>query len=224
MAPLHLLAGLAAARLPLRAKLEAVRFGLAALGRGPAPDETLASWFARTGQGAEVRRLLWDPLVLATLNETPERVAALLFHRVFREAFLVNHRASRLVFLAAGWSEVAERIAHYVEARGGRVLRRCQAEELTLEAGVVTGVRVGRAARGRQAVERGADPVHESLLADAVVLAVPWHAVEGLLPEDLRPRDPFCAFKGLESSPIVSVELWLDRIVVDSLDARIPPR
>jgi zeta-carotene desaturase len=215
VAPFHLLAGLIGLRIPFSAKVAAVRFGLSALGAGPPGGETLAVWFERTGQGPDIRRLLWDPPVLATLNEVPERVSAVLFHRVFRDAFLKDHRASRLVFLRAGWSDLAERIAHYVESRGGQVLRRCRAESINVENGRVRGVHLRRAAEGRQAVAQGVAPAWDTLEADAVILAVPWHAVPALLPGELREQVPFGALPALGGSSIVSVELWLDRIVVD---------
>ena len=51
--------------------------------------------------------------------------------------------------------------------------------------------------------------------ADAVVLAVPWSAVGALLPEEQRAAPPFADLAGIGASPIVSVDLWLDRVVVD---------
>ena len=51
--------------------------------------------------------------------------------------------------------------------------------------------------------------------ADAVVSAVPAHALRGLLPEEWRSRPPFAALARFGGSPIVSVEMWLDRVVVD---------
>ncbi len=90
-----------------------MRFG------APPVGLTLAEYFRRTGQGPEARRLLWDPLATAIVNEAPERAAAILFHRVYQEAFLASRKASRLVFLRCGWGAVAERLARYFEARGG---------------------------------------------------------------------------------------------------------
>jgi hydroxysqualene dehydroxylase len=49
--------------------------------------------------------------------------------------------------------------------------------------------------------------------ADAVVLACPWSEVARLLPES--EREPFASLERLGASPIVSVEMWLDRVVVD---------
>jgi predicted NAD/FAD-dependent oxidoreductase len=51
--------------------------------------------------------------------------------------------------------------------------------------------------------------------ADAVVSAVPWSAVPALLPDEWRGQPPFDALARLRGSAIVSVEMWLDRVVVD---------
>ena len=91
-APLHLLVGLFGLRVPLSVKLQAIRMGLAVrFGRRP-EGLTLAEYFRRCGQGEAARRLLWDPLALAVLNEPVERAAAVLFHRVYQEAFLRDRR------------------------------------------------------------------------------------------------------------------------------------
>jgi hypothetical protein len=48
-----------------------------------------------------------------------------------------------------------------------------------------------------------------------VVAAVPWHVVPGLVPESFRAAEPFAAAAAQRGSPIVSIEMWLDRVVVD---------
>jgi squalene-associated FAD-dependent desaturase len=214
-APLHLLAGLLTLRLPWRARLQAARLGLAVrFGRPPA-GFTLAEYFRRTGQGEAVRRLLWDPLALAVLNESPERAAAVLFHRVYREAFLRSARASRLVFLRRGYGAVHERLARYLEGRGGVIRRRARAEAIEIEDGAARAVRFSQRPETREEIREGRDPTTETVPADAVVSAVPWHALPPLLPEELRSREPFAACARLSGSPIVSIEIWLDRRVVD---------
>ena len=187
----------------------AVRFG-----RRP-EGLTLAEYFRRCGQGAAARRLLWDPLALAVLNEPVERAAAVLFHRVYQEAFLRDRRASRLVFLRRGLGGALERLARVL--RGARRHR---------EAG---GAGRGDPGRGRARDRRALRPAGRDAggggggaaargarrAADAVVSAVPAHALRGLLPEEWRARGPFAALARFGSSPIVSVEMWLDRVVVD---------
>ncbi len=214
-APLHLLAGLLSLRVPWRVRWQAVRLGLAVrLGR-PSGTETLAHYFARNGQGSDARRLLWDPLATAILNETPERAAAVLFHEVYRRAFLASARASRLVFLRCGFARLHERLAAYLESRGGVVKRRALVQGIELEGGRVTGVRCTQRAETRDAIRAGKRSVDETRAADAVVLAVPWGAVAGLLPETLRGELPFRDLARLGGVPIVSIEMWVDRVVVE---------
>jgi len=214
-APLHLLVGLMGLRVPLAVKLQAVRFGLAVrFGRRPT-GLTLAEYFRRCGQGPSARRLLWDPLALAVLNEPPERAAAVLFHRVFEEAFLRDNRASRLAFLRRGWGALFERLSRYLEGRGGVVRRGARVETILVEGARATGVRYARRAETREELAGGRPPEARVEAADAVVSAVPAHALRGLLPEEWRSREPFAALERFSASPIVSVEIWLDRVVVD---------
>jgi zeta-carotene desaturase len=214
-APLHLLAGLIGLRVPLRVKWQAARLGLAVrFGRAP-EGITLAEYFRRTGQGPEARRLLWDPLAIAILNEAPEKAAAVLFWNVYREAFLASREASRLVFLRRGWSVLHDRLAAYFEARGGRLRRRALVEGVLVEGGRARGVRYAQRAETRDEIRAGKKTEARGEHADAVVLAVPWHAVGGLVPEPLRAGAPFAEAASLTGSPIVSVEMWLDRVVVE---------
>ncbi len=214
-APLHLLAGLLGLRVPLAVKVQAMRLGLAVrFGRRPS-GLTLAEYFRRCGQGEAARRLLWDPLALAVLNEPVERAAAVLFHRVYQEAFLRDHRASRLLFLRCGWGVLFERLGRYFESRGGTVRRGARADAILVEGGRATGVRHAQRAATREEVAAGRAPEPRVERADAVVAAVPAPALKGLLPDEWRGRPPFGALERLSGSPIVSVEMWLDRVVVD---------
>lgn len=214
-APLHLVAGLLGLRVPLSVKLQAIRLGLAVrFGRRP-EGLTLAEYFRRCGQGEAARRLLWDPLALAILNEPVERAAAVLFHRVYQEAFLRDRRASRLVFLRRGWGVLVERIARYFERRGGAVRRGARVEGLVLDGDRAAGVRYAQRPASREEVAAGRAPEARVEPADAVVAAVPPPALLDLLGDERRARPPFAALERFGASPIVSVEMWLDRVVVD---------
>jgi hydroxysqualene dehydroxylase len=214
-APLHLLFGLLRMRLPPHVRREAVRLALA-VKLGPAPRGlTLAEYFQRTGQSAEARALLWDGLSIAILNETPERAAAILFYNVYREAFLRRRSDSSLIFARGGLGELHQRLGAAFESRGGVILRRARVASLRIEGGRVIGLDYAQAPTARAQIQVATPATDLSLAADAVVLATPWHAVATLLPQDWAVEPPFAAIAKLRGSPIVSVDLWLDRVVVD---------
>jgi hydroxysqualene dehydroxylase len=214
-APWHLMWGLFGLRLPLSAFRQAarlawrIRFGAEPVGL------TLSEYLDRAGQGAAIRSRLWDPLATAILNETPARAGAVLFRNVFREAFLRRARDSRLVFLRRGYGVLFERLAAYFESRGGHLGRRRLVEALEVGEGRVSGVRCLRRPEGREAIRAGTASLPETVPAEAVVSAVPWHALPTLLPEGERDRPFFAGLAQLPASPIVSVEMWLDRVALD---------
>lgn len=214
-APLHLLAGLLGLRLPWRARLDAVRLGLAARFGRPPHGLNLTEWFDRLGQGEAVRRLVWGPLATAILNETPDRAAAILFYNVYRAAFLESASASRLVFLRRGYGRLLDRLGAYLEARGGRIVRRARAEAIEVADGAVQGVAYAQRPLERDDIVRGVQSHEARVDADAVVSAVPWLALPALLPEAWRGDPAFAAASRLTGSPIVSIEMWLDQVVVD---------
>jgi squalene-associated FAD-dependent desaturase len=213
-APLHLLFGLLGLRVPWSVKLQAARLALA-VRFGAAPVGTLAEYFERTGQGQAARALLWDGLSIAILNETPERAAAALFYNVYRQAFLRSRRDSCLVFLRRGFGELQRRLGAYFEARGGVIHRRAIVESVEAQGDRATGVRYVQRAETRDEIRTGVRSVPGASVADAVVLAVPWTVAPRLVPPAWAERAPFAGLAKLGSSPIVSVELWLDRVAVD---------
>src|SRR5204862_1730765 len=60
---------------------------------------------------------------------------------------------------------------------------------------------------------------------DAVILAVPWRRIGGLLDEPLRVALPeLSGIDQLESAPITAVHLWFDRPITDLPHAVLPGR
>lgn len=215
IAPLHLALGLLRLRLPWRARWQALRLGYA-LGWGKRPRGlTLAEYFARHGQGLLVRRLLWDPLATAILNVGPEVGDAGLFVECVRRAFFQSGEDSALVFLRCGFGELAERLGRYFTGRGGVVARRAVADAIDVRDGRAVAVRCRQRPLDSEEIESGVRAHDETIETDAVVCAVPWNRVAALLPEPWQTAPPFANLAQLGASPIVSIEIWLDRIVVE---------
>jgi len=218
--PFHLLAGVMEwDALDWRDKLAALRMsaplGIArrqlAGGRDVAasPGETVDQWLVRNGQTDRLREMLWHPLALAALNQQAEVAAAPPFARVLAEMFASDPRAAAIALPTRPLHLMyAEPARAYVESRGGKVMTGVTARVL------VDAARVA-------AVEGGG----ERWPAGTVISAVPWFALGALFepcpPELLKVVSRASA---MASSPIVTVNLWFDRPVLDMPFAGLPGR
>lgn len=218
--PWHLLAGLARwPALAWRDRLAALRLGpaLARAGRRHArglPPEggessTVIAWLERHGQTARLIEMLWEPLAIAALNQLPEQAAAGPFVRVLAQMFSGPRRNAAIglprVPLDALYAVPA---ADWLHARGSAV--RAQ----SLARIVCDGDRLSHV-----------DVRGERLDAPSVISTVPWHAFATALhpvPPSMQ-RIVECA-SAMASSPIVTVNLWLDRAVTTVPFVGLPGR
>mgnify|MGYP001030119304 CR=1 FL=1 len=215
--PLHLLGGvlghrglsamdklrLVAAWRGMRGEIEAWAAGDGAGERGGQGDGTVDAWLDAHGQTPGSRRGLWHPLATATLNEDPSRASSRLFAAVLKQGLLGGPAGSRLGLAQVPLSGLVEPAARrYLEERGGRVIPKASVLKLGTDRGGGRGVRLRDGSEIR---------------ASAVVSAVAQHDLPGILPEQVPADDPFFGgSRGLGSSPILSVHLWLDRPVLAS--------
>lgn len=119
-----------------------------------------------------------------------------------------------LVLAKDGMGGLLQGVADHFAGLGGVLRRRALAEAVAIAEGRVVGVRYVQRAETKPEIQAGKTSTVQSVAADAVVLAVPWSAVGRLLPEDLRGREPFAGLTQLEALPAVTVEMWVDRVVV----------
>lgn len=205
--PLHVLGGIL--RYPLLTPMERLRAlgaGMRIMAMRRRHDSRLSEWtlgqlLSALGQSPNARAAFWDPVAVATLNESPERAAAAPFAEVLALAFFHSRADSQFVLPKVGLSDLYTGDAQaYIEARGGRVELKAAAAALVMAQGRV------RAVRLRDGT---------SLETDAAISAVPPKALAPLLSNGLgsgglRTLDQF------DTSPIVSVHLWFDRPVLTS--------
>lgn len=125
-APLHLIAGLLAARgLDVAERLGALRFAVAMrlqgfrLGR----DESVSTLLARYRQDGVIGRLLWEPLCLAALNTPPSRASAQIFLNVLRDSFSHARSDSDMILPTVDLTQLfPASAAAYLHAHGGELL------------------------------------------------------------------------------------------------------
>ncbi len=176
----------------------------------PVPNsETVAEWLRRHRQPAALVELLWEPLALAALNQPIDRAAAAPFARVLGRMFGSDRRAASMARPMVPLSHLyAEPARAWLEQRGSTVRTSAPARI------IVTDGRVSHVAVG-----------HETMSAGGVVCAVPWFAMgrtlEGAAGE-------LAATVGNAArtapSPIVTVNLWFDRPVLDVPFLGLPGR
>jgi squalene-associated FAD-dependent desaturase len=211
-APLHLIAGIARWRaLGWGDRAAAVRIGSAVRRSRPADVDggmTVREWLTRAGQTPRLIELLWEPLAVAALNQPIDTAAAAPFAEVLRRMFGTDRRDSAVGIPSVPLDDLyAAPSRAFVERRGGTVT--------TGEPARIVGEgRDGWCVRVRDGERH----------ARAVVCAVPWHA----LPEVLPPLPGLAAIaeaaRATPPSPIVTVNLWLDRQVAPGAFVGLPGR
>ena len=219
-APLHLLAGvLAWEALSWGEKLSVLRVGAAVLGRGRAnpsvraePDArgvTVRDWLVAHGQAPRLIELLWEPLALAALNQPIDLAAADTFVEVLSRLFGPEAERASLVLPAVPLDELyAEPARAWLRARRAEVRTKAPAR-VVIEGDRVLGVEV-----------RG-----ERLRAPVVICAAPWTAFDDIfrpVPAGLGDLVERAVATGC--SPIVTVNLWYDRPVLDQMLLGLPGR
>ena len=213
-APLHLLGGvLAWSALTWRERVAVLRVGPAlrrlSNGSPTATHETVRQWLERHQQPPRLCRLFWEPLALATLNQSIDHAAAGPFLTVLARMLGGDADAATLLLPATLLDELyAEPSREYLAGRGslcwtGRPAR------IVVDGERVRGVMVGG--------ELTASPV--------VIAAVPWFSFAELFDATPPALVPIVARAlALESSPIVTVNVWLDRPVMQDDFLGLPGR
>ena len=125
-APLHLLAGLMAARgAPFAERLSAARFLLRMRRQGYSlqRDTTVATLLDEHGQGGCMAGMFWRPLCVSALNTPPESASAQVFLNVLRDSLDAGRASSDLLLPRVDLSRLfPDPAADYVRANGGEVL------------------------------------------------------------------------------------------------------
>ena len=170
---------------------------------------TVDDWLAAHGQTPRLREMLWEPLAVAALNQPTREASAASFSAVVGRMFSGPARNAAIglpcVPLDALYARPA---AERIERRGGRVRTN------TVARVVCEGSRVSHV-----------DVRGERLEAGRVICAVPWHALERTIsPVPAAMAEIVRRASSMASSPIVTVNLWLDRPVTSVPFVGLPGR
>jgi len=208
-APLHYAASFLKA--PMLGTLDklAIARGLMEFARGaPGSDrESVHQWYRRTRQTPRAIHHLWEPLVLATLNDNADNCSMKYAGKVFYELFLKNDTGGRLGIPTVPLGDFYAAAADLVRANGGSIEFRASVNQITQQP-------------DGHWLLRCAD---QDFAADDVILALPFEQTQRLVSGmTLLDADGQAAQSTLLAqmshfthSPFISILLWYDRQITD---------
>jgi len=171
---------------------------------------TVSQWLRDHRQAEALTAWLWEPLAVAALNQSPDEAAAEPFVRVLAEMFGPDAAAAAILLPTLPLDRMyAEPARAFIEQHGGEIRTNATARICATDDAVV-GIEV-----------RG-----ERMSAAKVICSVPWSAMRtvfaGSVPRPLARLVADAA--AVESKPIVTVNLWYDRPVMDDPFVGLPGR
>jgi len=177
-------------------------------------DEPFSAWLQRTKQTEPSIRHLWEPLIVATLNDTMDRCSTRYAAQVLYESLLKNREGGRLGIPTQPLSEFYDSVAELAIRQGTALHLRASVDHVEQESGNW----LATTSDGQQ--HRAAN----------LLLALPFEQTAKLL-ATLSPEHPARARLApltahFQHGPITTIHLWFDRSVVDLdqaalLDTRI---
>jgi hydroxysqualene dehydroxylase len=202
-APMHVLAGLLKMRgLSFGDKIRAIKVSRAIQSNGNSAMKaaSVSEWLDELKQSDRIKRRFWYPIATATLNENPEVASARMMKAVLKEAFGADRKSSNIGMARVGLSDLyTTGASEFIQSHGGEVRTGAQATRFVIEQGRIAAIEL----RGGEIVE-----------GDYFISAVPHTAFLQLIPEEYKSGE-FASLTRLDSSPIISINLWFDRPIID---------
>ena len=166
--------------------------------------ETVEVWLKRLGQSEKARENFWYPLAIATLNEDPKIASAMGLLSVLRTLMGEPWESARLGMPSVGLSELYTQAASkIIEESGGQILLNQTVTEIEVRDWMVSGLRLADGS---------------TLESDVVVSALPPAALHKIFPANsVGGGGALGALARYHSSPIVSVNHWLDQAITQDL-------
>lgn len=194
--PLHLSSALSSLKHLARKNQREIRAALWRLMRTSESeliDVTASVWLQANGQSEDTLERFWDVILISALGDIPKRVSMAAARKVMIDGFAGARHASDVWVPRRPLSEIfGDGFRKPLDQRG-----------VAFELGHAVRELNWNAKSNRWTIERSGA---ESLLADHVIVATPWHVSRRWFPE-IWGEQP----TSFSSSPITGLHLWLDR-------------
>ncbi len=166
-------------------------------------DSTMGSvlaidWLRANGQSDRCIKNFWGTILVSALGEQVERVTLEATHKVLIDGFAADRNGFHLLVPNRPLSELLDDNVSRTLLNLGVAIRLGQ---------IVKGIHKNTAGAFQLSIAAGEMGSMDNF--DAVVVALPWNKVTGILPAELQSRVQIAG--QLQSSPITGIHTWWDR-------------
>ncbi len=169
----------------------------------PDNGRSFQEWLHQHGQTHRAISRFWYPILVSALSEELDRISVSAAAQVVRES-MKSPEARHMGVPTLPLTELYNAAGDYIRARRGVLHFRCPVENFFTDP---SGVKIQ--IRGRQ--EDGSP--EQSF--DYLILALPFDALDSLLPDSTESAPIREKISKFENSPITGIHLWFDRQITD---------
>jgi len=166
----------------------------------PDNGQSFQQWLNRHGQTPRAVSRFWHPILVSALSEELDRISVSAAAQVVRES-MKSPAARQMGVPTLPLTDLYNAAGDYVRARGGVLQFRSVVDKFSLD-----GSQVRLSTRGKEGSE-------ESF--DYLILALPFDALDSLLPQMPQSAPIRERLTHFENSPITGIHLWFDRQISD---------
>ncbi|MFZ0806270.1 MAG: hydroxysqualene dehydroxylase HpnE, partial [Candidatus Sulfotelmatobacter sp.] len=168
------------------------------LGEPGDDGQSFQEWLERHGQSETAVNRFWRPILVSALSEELDRISIPAAAQVVRES-MKSPAARQMGVPTVPLTDLYNAAGDYVRARGGVLHFRKSVDGFNAES---TQVRV----------RTGSEPEEKF---DYLILALPFDALERVLPNSAESQGLREKVAHFENSPITGVHMWFDREITD---------
>ncbi len=201
--PFHLTAGMLKFKLlSFNDRKKLLNVGFALRGWNMELERKLSSlsieqWLNELHQSEGAKQCVWYPLAISVMNELPQTASALLFARSLKLAFLGKKSDSAVLIPGVGQTALyVDGAVRLLEKHKAMIHTSTEIDSLIIQHSRAGGIKTTSG---------------DTIAAKHVISAVPYFALENLIPSEYRTMKSFTGLNQFASSPIVSIHLWFDK-------------
>jgi squalene-associated FAD-dependent desaturase len=164
--------------------------------------QSFQQWLDAHGQTKNAVARFWHPILISALSEELDRISVSAAAQVVRES-MKTPNARHMGVPTLPLTDLYNAAGEYVRSHGGTLYFRCPVEGFTADASQV------------QVRTRGKEAAAPEETFDYLVLALPFDALESLLPAETQSESIREKIAHFENSPITGIHLWFDKQISD---------